>query len=195
MLAQITSGTVKYGETRKMADFENKRADVELSFNIPDGQDIEKAIEEVTHAAKEKCFNMFGCHYAPVLLPVGSDPTPGAINPPSLPKVHNKRAPKMPAPEHLVSEAMKSPPFDPAALEEPVANPTPISAGSVEKVITDAELMDQTTKHQQMVKNAIAINKLINELGVKKPPGRLIDLPQEKRQEYLDRLKLIQPLA
>lgn len=76
------------------------------------------------------------------------------------------------------------------------SEPAPkIEAPVTGTVITDAELMDATTKHQQHVKNAIAIKKLIRELGVTTPPGRLIDLAQDKRQEYLDRLKDIKPLA
>ena len=63
------------------------------------------------------------------------------------------------------------------------------------KEITDKELTDSTQQCQAKNKNAPAIRKALNDCGVKHPPGRIIDLPQEKRQSYLDKLKEIKPLA
>ncbi len=63
------------------------------------------------------------------------------------------------------------------------------------KEITDKELNDATQSCQARVKNAPAIRKILAELGVKQPGGRLIDLPQDKRQTYIDKLKEVKPLA
>lgn len=219
----ITGGTVKYGETRKMADFENRRADVELSFNVADSEtDPQKIIANVAAMARQRCFEMFSniVLTTPVLAPVDSNLIPGALTPSGVPgqynmpayqqiaekldqqeaenktaRVHSKRAPKMPVPIAVPTAFVA----DPAALEEPPAlilTPTtaPVAASAV-KEITDAEIMDATTKHQQQVKNAPAIRKLLTEMDLTVPPGRIIEIPQAKRQTYLDKLVQIKPLA
>lgn len=204
MQAQITGGSIKYGETRKMADYENKRADVELAFNVPEGQEHEDVINHVKGLAYRHCAEMLGQslnNMCATEIVERAREAQEKLNA-GPPKVHSKRAPKMPVPEHLESAAIVaaksevSKPIDPVALEEPEPiKPVVKEALATENSITDADLMDATSKHQQHVKNAPAIRKLLNELGVKTPPGRLIDLPQEKRQDYLIRLSQIQPLA
>lgn len=204
--AQITNGIIKYGETRKIADFENKRADVEISFTIADAKDAEQVIENIQQMVRRKCVEMLGL--APILPAANLKPehlVSDLMQAPPLPTTgpapaRKPRAPKMPE----VSAPVTA---DPAAMDEP----TVYKEGDVVQTsdgdkavamlpvgpatITDADLMDATTKCQQAVKNSPAIRKLLNQLGVVTPPGRLIDLPQVKRQEYLDGLKTIKPLA
>ena len=102
---------------------------------------------------------------------------------------------------------------DAAALDEEVAAPKakPKAEEAVEddnlddlmggdaapaaKEITDKELNDATQKCQSAAKNAPAIRKILGDLGIKTPPGRIIDLPQDKRQKYLDLLLTVKPLA
>lgn len=193
MSATITNGSVKYGETRKTGDFENKRADVELSFSLPDGADVDEAIKQVIRQTKTKCFELLGVKPEALTseaLKVSTTEETKAVKP-AKPK-----APKMP--ESPSAEKEEKAVANPAEISEPV---TPANAvedledvlGS--KTITDAELMDATTKQQEEVKNPAAIRKLITECGVKCPPGRLIDIAQDKRQQYLDGLKTIKPLA
>lgn len=184
----ITGGTIGYGETRKIADYESKTAKVELSFNLPEGcgaTEVVERLKEISHTAKAQCFSMISpalANSVAQIVPVTvTDTRPGALNPVDPPKPVKKYPPKMPEPEHILSEAMKAPP--PATLVEELT-----------KLITDAEIMDATTKHQQQVKNAPAIRKLLTNLGLASPP-RLVDLPQDKRQQYLDELQKIQPLA
>jgi hypothetical protein len=63
------------------------------------------------------------------------------------------------------------------------------------KEITDKELQDAAQKCMDRCKNAPGIHKVLRDLGIKSPPGRIIDLPQDKRQTYLDELLKIKPLA
>lgn len=204
----ITGGIITYGETRKIADFENKKAEVALSFNFPDG--IHQSTEVVERIAEVRALAQLTCRD---LLTKGVQTLPKEIEE-SKPttKPHNKRAPAMPV--QLVPEGFDMTPgavnkvdnlrniiipVDPAAMPEEPAEKIITVEKIIDlggpKVITDAELMDATTKHQTQVKNPVAIKKLINDLGVKAPPGRLIDMPQDKRQDYLDKLALIKPLA
>lgn len=47
MTAQITNGTISHGKTLKLGEYENKRGDVSLSFNIAEGADPDHAIHHV----------------------------------------------------------------------------------------------------------------------------------------------------
>lgn len=207
---QITNGSVKYGETRKTGDFENKRADVELTFNIGEKQNADEVVLEVSKKAKAYLEEILSGNKPKNLTPM---------------------APRMPKPPETPAQASQSE-AQTANLNKQVTTvlpvvavggdlstvqePTPFQIAQksvenkqalvIEKIklaseiinaneITDAQLMDATTKCQQHVKNAPAIRKLLNELGVKAPPGRLIDLPQDKRQPYLEGLSKIKPLA
>lgn len=200
----ITNGVIKYGETRKIADFENKRADVELSFTAPESTtQIAAFITAIQDEAKFRCHQMLGISAKPEHLVSQALAFPNLLSDTEVAdkraKVHNRRAPKMP-----VAESVTVTPADPAAMAEPeqYGKPVPeqikeaaIAAGDPSFVITDTDLLDATTKRQQDVKNPIAIRKLLGDLGVKTPPGRLVDLTQDKRQAYLDGLKDIKPLA
>lgn len=194
-MTTITGGTVKYGETKKLADFENRVAHVELSFNLMEDEDTDAAITRVSMLAKAKYQEMTGNARitTPTVAPVGMNLLePGGLTEIPLKTEKKSKAPAMPpvaAKEEtvVVVEAeitIPEPPKTPKKAVEPS-----------ETVISDEQLNDATTKTQAAVKNAPAIRKLLNELGVKTPPGRLIDLSQDKRQTYLDGLKLIKPLA
>lgn len=210
----ITNGTIKYGETRKIADFENKRADVELSFSIAEGAQPEGAIESVMYLALTKAHELLtGLHKPnanafllqsdyvkpdPVAVPKTMTAAevlkefPQPEEQPKAAKVHSKRAPKMPAAE--TEQHLRD---DPAAILEEVDSLKVIETPEVNslKVITDEQLKDATSSCQEKVKNPIAIRKLLGELGVKTPPGRLFDLAQDKREAYLAGLLTIKPLA
>lgn len=200
---QVTNGTVKYGETRKIADFENKRADVELIFTIAEQEEYSAAIDAVKSVAIQKCRDMLGQPTTlkmPEVVLVGQELTGAQVlermNEVLEPKpAKTKKPPKMPVAENAPVIAA-----DPAEIIEPVVET--LVQDSLDDIlpplteeITDATLMDATTKQQQQVKNPVAVRKLITECGVKCPPGRLIDIPQDQRQKYLDGLKLIKPLA
>lgn len=211
MEVQITNGSVKYGETRKIADFENKRADVELSFNVAEGQDYHGALETVIRLTKTKCFEMLSGKPAPehlisaalqsqLISAAMQSPPPSqnitATEVEERVKAHSKAAHSRRAPVPKMPEPLKSMDVvsDPAAIAEPAPSVADLGA-LAEPAITDAMLMDATSKQQERVKNAVAVRKLINECGVKTPPGRLIEMPQDQRQKYLDGLKEIKPLA
>jgi hypothetical protein len=202
---QITNGTIKYGRTIKTGDFEGKRGDVELSFNIPEGEDAHEAVERVHETVK---------HHLHLILGHDED-TPDRARPPK-PAKETRTTKKLPAAakEETKSAETVDEPKDPAFLAKELAEKKAAEAkageivdndplglgdlmgeGEPAKEITDKELTDATQKCQSRAKNAPAIRKALNELGIKTPPGRIIDLPQEKRQEYLNKLDAIKPLA
>lgn len=62
------------------------------------------------------------------------------------------------------------------------------------KEITDKEVNEATARCQQENKNGVAIKKILAEFGVK-APARAIDMAQDKRAAYLEKLKTVKPLA
>lgn len=201
----ITGGTISYGETRKIADYENKNAKVELNFNVAEGADHAQAIENVKSLAKRHCNEML--HGVMQKQTIMSTPADQYCKPAFQiigemldeqeakaveKKVHHKRAPKMPevttnSPDVTASQGGNA--------SDMIMNfVVPLSETPTITVITDATIMDSVSKTQEKVKNAPAIRKLLNEF-VKSPPNRVVDLPQDKRQAFLDGLKLIKPLA
>lgn len=208
MTAKITNGTIKVGRTIKTGDFENKRFDVELSFTIPEDGDAEVAdyVSAVGELAMKQMNDMIGAKEAA--------PKPAAATkPPKVPKAEKpaEKAPEKSAADPSDMEELDRPtPPTPKFIEKEVAaankkaeasevdeNDISSLMGGAEpaKEITDKELQDAAQKCMDKNKNAPAIHKVLRDLGIKSPPGRIIDLPQDKRQQYLDDLLKIKPLA
>ena len=194
----ITNGVIKYSETRKITEFEPKRAEVELAFNIAEGQDPDECIEIVTVMVHNHVQKILGSK-SEVAAPKPAKETKSPGKPPKMPAADKPAA--KPAAD---ASAVVDEPTPAAKTEAPKADAAAVGdddlgdlMGGAEpaKEITDKELNDATQKCQAAVKNAPAIRKLLTDLGIKSPPGRIIDLPQENRQKYLDGLKEIKPLA
>lgn len=197
---KITNGSCKYGETRKTGDFENKRADVELSFNIDETKDVDVQIKAAMVLTKQKCFEMLA---GTIQVVSGGTAVPSTKpeqvvseklkNPPKMPRVPQASAPANPpeaqtAPlnEQVATSDVKVGDIS-SIVEEPVVEKpkAEIKKPPIDEV-TDAQLMDATTTFQQKVKNPKEIRKLIGDMSGKPcPPARLIDIPQSKRAEYL----------
>lgn len=59
-MAQVTSGRVVYSRTVQPAQYESKRAEVELSFVLEDGEDAPAVIREIGAAARVECLRLVG---------------------------------------------------------------------------------------------------------------------------------------
>lgn len=193
----ITNGTVKYGRTVKTGDFESKRGDVELSFTVAEGEDANAAITKVERMAIGHVFDILG---------VKEDSTRAVhVEVAKSEKEKPAKAPKMPtavkpAVIEPVDDLMSDIDGTISQTVAPVVESVDDGLGdllgeSVTEEITDKELMDAAQKCQSANKNSPAIRKILSDLGVKVPPGRIIDVPQAKRQTFLDSLKEVKPLA
>ena len=193
MTVQITNGSVKYGRTVKTGDFEGKRGDVELTFNIPEGDDIDAAVLHVQEKAVGYIHSLLGQQEDKTILALAG-----------------KKAKKLPKatvvePEEDVADDRATPPFlkkevaaqkatkEEEAVEE--ENIDDLLGGEEVKEVTDKEITDAVQKCQARAKNAPAIRKLLGDYGIKVPPGRTIDVPQAKRSEFITKLDDIKPLA
>jgi hypothetical protein len=203
----ITNGVVKFGRTVKTGDFENKRGDVELSFNVPDGGDADTALHEVKEKARGHLHTMLG--HPEDAGAIAAAPKPKATKAKAEPMPKTETAAPKPKTDaaSMVEEPEVVPNFikggkgkaeeipDPAAMAEDDGLGDLLSTAPAQaKKITDKELLDATQACQQAHKNGPAIHKLLADLGVNsRAGGRVIDLPQEQRGEYLEKLKLIGP--
>jgi predicted flap endonuclease-1-like 5' DNA nuclease len=186
---QITSGRISHGRTVNLGEFNSKKAEVELSFNIADGEDHDAVIEHVT--------NVTHAHLARILK---GEPTAGVTETAASAEAKKKKAAtRMPKTADAEDPALADTAEQNTAaakIEEADDLEDLLGTGpSPAKEITDRGLMDAVQKCQATNKNAPAIKKALNECGVKTPPGRVIDLPQDKRQKYIDLLAQIKPLA
>lgn len=195
-MTQITNGTIKVGQTIKTGDFESKRADVELSFNVAEGEDHDAAIAFVGKTAHSHLYAILGV--TPPLATAARDEKPAAVKKapkmPTVAKTEDANVVDEPAPATVRGNAkLKEAAPDPSVIEDNIDDL--MGGAPAAKEITDKEMMDATQKCQQEVKNAPAIRKLLGEMGVKVPPGRVIDVEQAKRATYIEKLKEIKPLA
>ncbi len=203
---QITNGTIKYGRTIKTGDFESKRGDVELSFNIPEGTDHEAAIAQVHETVKHHIHQILGHNEdtpnrptipvkedravkkEPKKLPPAAKEEPKAAVDPSLVAESADETPAFLKKEQAIKAAQAAEGVD-EDLDDLLGGVTPA------KEITDKELTDAVQKCMTRASNKPAIRKLLETVGVKTPPGRIIDVLQEKRAVFIEKLEEIKPLA
>lgn len=57
---QITRGKITFGRTVQPAQYESKRADVELEFVLAEGEKLGAALDDVGKIVKDKCLEMVG---------------------------------------------------------------------------------------------------------------------------------------
>lgn len=210
-MTQVTNGVVKYGRTVKTGDYENKRADVELSFTVAEGENPEHAIFTVGNMAAAHCNAILNVpNETPVAKPAAAE-APKSVK--KAAKVESKaEAPKaetVEVDEAEVPAILKGKMLDPTTGKPAMKNgeivdndPLGIDDGLGDllgiaepaKEVTDVALHDATQKCQDETRNPLAIRKLLDSLGIK-APLRVIDLAQEKRPAYLEGLKKIRPLA
>jgi hypothetical protein len=204
-MTSIQGGKVTYGRTVKTGDYENKRADVEIMFNVEEGQDADTALDIAATMAKDKIHQMLGIIVksapASTKAPVPSTPAiekleaavisskeaaAAAMNgadakpTPKVPKAPKAAAPKAePAPERPGSEVSGDPVDDFDSAEEPEITDTQLTAEASRK---NKELQET---HQGAA--PAMIRKLIGEfVGAGK---QMKDIEQPKRSEFLRRLK------
>jgi hypothetical protein len=205
----IQSGKVIYGRTVKTGDYENKRIDIELAFTVDDGQDAEAVVGVVGQMAVKKAHELLGLK-APAVAPT-TEQANGAKE--AAAERMNAAEGKAPKPPRAPKPAPAKPEPKPEALkdelevEQPKAEaPKPETpaddwetAGAAEppKEITDKELSDaairKVTELQKDHQGAAPamIRKLIATFFTE-PAGKMLrDIPQARRQEFLDKLKAL----
>ena len=195
-MAIINGGSVTFGRSVKVADYENKKSEVTLTFGVPDGASDDTAEEilgNVAERARNKALELVGLAPAPqaaaghtVAASVVEAPKRGR---PPKPPVAAAGAPSALADAGARAEAASvGELFPPASSDDPLdlGSPAPVEEdifSGVAAEITDAELHDSITKRNNLVKNSRAIRELIGRYAPAPPHANRI--PQEKRAAFL----------
>jgi hypothetical protein len=188
-VAQITGGAVKFGRTVKTGDYENKRGDIELSFNVGEGESETDIVTHATTLAQIKLANLLGLEVsgtAPVQEPKDR-PRPGR------PPGSGAKPPAQPAdPAEVVPEpaAKASTTVAAALIAATAADPAAVADDLMTGIapeITDKSLAQAIADHNEKIQNTLAIRNLIGAYGV----GRATEIPQAKRSAFLTELRAI----
>jgi hypothetical protein len=212
-MADITSGVVSYGETRKIADYENKTAKVELSFSVADGEDAEAAIDDVIALAKNKLHSMLHGFVKSTIAkpepakaveeaPKAEDSkiaTPRRGRPPKVELIPKGPAPEKPHQHYIEPKAgpvsadefaelpatkASQPDDEPQQVDlEDLLGPTEVEPPARE--VTDAELMNKLNATQARIKDAPRIRNLAaTKYNIVKGVS-LTTMPQNVRAQFL----------
>lgn len=217
MSLTIIGGTLIYGRTVQPAQYETKKAEVHLQFNVPEGQTITaEQIEEVAKLAMTKTHEMVG-----LAKPAAKEVKDAAANATSVPQTGRTKADleaeavaaaSQPKPDKAAKQPPKSkaadkPKSDPAAIEggeKPQINTNPenrqdpaqadaaaidesLFAPAEEGPITEAKLIEACTAKMKALNNAVPIRTVIAKYVA--APKTVKDIPEASRAQFLKDLE------
>lgn len=204
---QVTNGKVLYNRTVRPADFESKAFGVELSFTAPDGGSVTidqvEAISDQAQALVHRKLGIRTAQAAVASLPAAPEAGVATSLTPAAPASTHSSAEKPKTKKQLEAEAKAAAApkgKDPDVIE--VDPPTKkaddelvLDAEPAAKLISDADLTSAASRRNQELGEGggAKVRDLMAEF---KPAGHktqfmLKDVPQERRQEFLDRLKAL----
>ena len=191
---KITNGSVTYERTIRPADFENKRAIVNLSFNVDD-EEPSAVIDEVGELARHHALNMLG------IADGGNEVAVERAAEPAVPPTRPRRtraivpAASSGAPIEVFpvsTEILSSSPSDDANAKIAADNNAALAAlgivSPIEVEITDVTLGEAIT-HKAQAAGAVKVRDLIWTFVA--APATWHEIPQDKRQAFLDQLKVL----
>lgn len=197
----ITGGLVTFEQSRKLAEYENRK--VLVTFNVTNEQGAEGEVSRALDIAKGLVYGALGLTVAPTPPPQAV--ITGEVIPPAKTTTKKGKAKDaVPDPAAMGDAPAQQQTADPASVVDvaAVAGSAPAAAGAPDPLaflnaapaapITDKQLAEATMKKnaELLPKHKEASRKLIGDhLGkfVAFPKG-LADIPAEQRQSYLDGL-------
>lgn len=203
-MSQLTQGEISYSQTVNLGDYNSKKAEAKIGYSIADGAseaDAKAMIDKAGQVAFSKVVELLGLPSKPG---IGKNSPAPAAEPAPAPAATGKTkadlAAEAAAPAAAkLPRAKKPPAADPADIEEPAKpaakdpadlddgfDPVPEKKVEAPAKVTDEELTSAMTRRNAVIKNAALIRALVAEFVAH--PGRAIDIPQERRKEFLDKL-------
>jgi hypothetical protein len=194
MTHSIVAGKVIVGRTTKPADYESKKAEVELSFAIAEGSTDEQAaaaLTAVSQVAIDKVHELLG-----LTTPGGAAPATGkskakATEVPAA-KVKVESAGPVEAAAKVAAAAASLEP-EPGEQESSTHLPAGLLddglgdlLGAAPQPVTDEELTGAITRKNAEIKNPQAIRGLIGKYVA--PPKQARDIPADVRHKFLEEL-------
>lgn len=192
-MGRVTSGKIEYGETRRIAEYENKKATVTLDFSIDEGEDADDIITGIQEACITRCHHMLGLKTGKMPKP---EPAPAALEPaPVAPKSPPKKLgrPKKVAPDpaEVTDEEDDELPMNEAApvKDEPeddddLGDLLGETKKEPEPELTDKVIIDATSKAAARVGKASLVKPLVVKFTGNKA-GTVSMIPMAVRAEYL----------
>lgn len=209
-MAQITGGKVNFARSVQPAQYETKKAEVELSFTFAENEPLGEFLDTVANLAQDKALEMVGLKKSAEAKPASAKAT--KAKPPSdaelLDASEKQKAKEAYAAKQRVGEDLeaakakaeaantaKQPALDDLSLPvaETKTDPDADLLGPEQRdtyeVISDEELLGAVTRKNQEIKNPKAIHA-IREKYVKLPKG-LRDIEQKDRPAFLKELNAL----
>lgn len=209
--ARICGGTAMYGRTVKTGEYENKKAEVTINFDAEEG-DATDILNTASTMALAKVHEMLqiklpASHIPPAAVVAAADGKKrGAGRPSNAERAMQAAVKGLPASNISTGEERK----DPAAMDDfeveskaPIAKTPEVDLDDFgievpkQPVISDAEIGSALQRRQGELKDAPRIRALIAKYAPAGANGlhNARDIPQEKRQDFLDELAGLQASA
>jgi hypothetical protein len=179
---QVTNGTISFERTRKTADYEGKKAQVSLSFNVADGENYEAVCSSVGAAAMSRALIMVGEQPA---LAYGKDLEARPIPPaPSVEAAPDADTTSTPEPSPVRRRRGRSMTIGAPVVDQDASTQAATHTASTE--ITDKQLVDAISA-KAAHGHGPAISALIVSL-TGDPLKKVYVLDQANRAVFLDKL-------
>lgn len=197
---QITGGKVVFSRSVQPAQYETKKAEVEIQFTLAEGEKLENQLDIAAKFAQDKALEMVGLQKPAVTTAAPKAAVPTKAQGETTPA---EKTGKEAAAEKLNAadtKKAKAPPKTGAAIstgeerKDPDNNDISDLLGETPaevKTITDKDLSAAcNAQNGKMKEGAPSIRKLIEKFAGPLPK-QVRDIPQEKRQAFLDELKAL----
>lgn len=191
MSGQITGGTVRIEETKQIADYQPRKAVVELHFSAEDARGAEAILDHASDLAVKKVAELLG-KPAPAAAKTEGGETKAAKPPgrPPKPKTEPEKT------NGAAAAAADDLPTDTKIETKPKAEPaaddlSDLGVETAAPQITDQDLMSKISAHNHKSKNPVAIRQLIAKQFADPTGKKAQDIPQEKRAAFIEALHQI----
>jgi hypothetical protein len=195
-MTQITGGSTRFMRRVQVAQYEPKEAEVTLTFAVGEGQDHSEIATKSAYEAMELTEAMLKGQvvvHSPVKEAVAQ----------SAPVEHKPASHRKTTKSEPAKEPVKT---DPSAVEDlsameaeanaevnAAADPSAMTEETVVQEIPDKTLVDACSAASKLTQNSDAIRAIIS--GYVAPPGRVANIPQDKRAEFLLKLQTVAKLT
>ena len=195
-MTQITGGSTRFMRRVQVAQYEPKEAEVTLTFAVSDGDDY----HHIAATAGAEALTLTECMLAGKFAPQAAKEAVAQ----SAPVEHKPASHKKTTKTEPVKEPVKT---DPSAVEDlsameaeanaevnaAAADPSAMTEETVVQEIPDKTLVDACSAASKLTQNSDAIRAIIS--GYVAPPGRVANIPHDKRAEFLLKLQTVPKLT
>jgi len=179
----------------QVAQYEPKEAEVTLTFAVSDGQEHTAIASQAAHEA----MYLTECMLTGKIAPPAKEAVVQSAPVEHKPVSHKKTTKSEPAKEPVKTDP--SAVEDLSAMEAEVnaevnataADPSAMTEETVVQEIPDKTLVDACSAASKATQNSDAIRAIIS--GYVAPPGRVANIPQDKRAEFLLKLQTVPRLT